>query len=74
MMTYTFSDVRQKFASVLDSAVTQPVIITRRSAPDMVIITAEQFAELQKAKFEASLGRVMSKPKNQDLFQELADK
>ncbi|WP_299999455.1 type II toxin-antitoxin system Phd/YefM family antitoxin [uncultured Cedecea sp.] len=74
MMTYTFSDVRQKFASVLDSAVTQPVTITRRSAPDMVIITAEQFAELQKAKFEASLSRVMSKPKNQALFQELADK
>lgn len=74
MMTYTFSDVRQKFASVLDSAVTQPVTITRRSAPDMVIITAEQFAELQKAKFEVSLSRVMSKPKNQALFQELADK
>ena len=74
MMTYTFSDVRQKFASVLDSAVTQPVTITRRSAPDMVIITAEQFAELQKARFDASLSRVMGKPRNQALFQELADK
>jgi len=49
----SFSDVRQKFASVLDSAVTHPVTITRRSAPDILIITADRFAELQKAKFES---------------------
>ncbi|GKV82546.1 MULTISPECIES: type II toxin-antitoxin system Phd/YefM family antitoxin [Pectobacterium] len=74
MLTLTFSDVRQKFAKVLDTAITQPVTITRRSAPDMVVITAEQFAELQQAKFEASLAKVMNKPKNQALFKELADK
>ncbi|MDW8847483.1 type II toxin-antitoxin system Phd/YefM family antitoxin [Erwinia sp. MMLR14_017] len=74
MLTLTFSDVRQKFASVLDTATKQPVIITRRSAPDMVVITAEQFADLQQAKFEASLAKVMSKPKNQALFKELAGK
>ncbi|MFP9228832.1 type II toxin-antitoxin system Phd/YefM family antitoxin [Pectobacterium cacticida] len=74
MLTLTFSDVRQKFASVLDTAVKQPVTITRRSAPDMVVITAKQFAELQQTKFEASLAKVMSKPKNQALFKELADK
>lgn len=74
MITLTFSDVRQKFSSVLDIAVNQPVTITRRSAPDMVVITAEQFAELQQAKFDASLARVMGKPKNQALFKELADK
>jgi len=74
MMTLTFSDVRQKFSSVLDAAIKQPVTITRRSAPDMVVITAEQFAELQQAKFEASLARVTNKPKNKALFKELADK
>jgi antitoxin Phd len=74
MITLTFSDVRQKFSSVLDTAVNQPVTITRRSAPDMVVITAEQFAELQQAKFDASLARVIGKPKNQALFKELADK
>ena len=74
MMTLTFSDVRQKFANVLDTAITQPVTITRRSAPDMVVITAEQFAELQQARFELSLARVTSQSKNQALFKELADK
>lgn len=74
MITLTFSDVRQKFASVLDTAITQPVIITRRSAPDMVVITAEQFAELQQAKFEVSMARVMSKSSNKALFKVLADK
>lgn len=74
MLTIPFSDARQKFASILDTAVNQPVTITRRSAPDVVVITADQFAELQQAKFEASLARVMNKPKNQALFKELADK
>lgn len=74
MMTLTFSEARQKLASVLDAAAEQPVTVTRRSAPDMVIITAEQFAALQQAKFEASLARVMGKPENQALFKELADK
>lgn len=74
MMTMAFSDVRQKLSTVLDTAVNQPVTITRRSAPDMVVITAEQFASLQQAKFDASMARVMSKPKNQALFKELADK
>ncbi|WP_277971749.1 type II toxin-antitoxin system Phd/YefM family antitoxin [Pantoea agglomerans] len=74
MMTIPFSDARQKLASVFETAVKQPVTITRRSAPDVVVISAEQFAEFQQAKFEASLARVMGKPKNQDLFKELADK
>ena len=74
MLTLTFSDVRQKFANVLDTAVNQPVTITRRSAPDMVVITAEQYAELQQAKFEASMTRVMSKANNRALFKALADK
>lgn len=74
MMTIPFSDARQKLASVFETAVKQPVTITRRSAPDVVVISAEQFAEFQQAKFEASLARVMGNPKNQDLFKELADK
>lgn len=74
MLTLTFSDARQKFSSVLDTATKQPVTITRRSAPDMVVITAKQFAELQQAKFETSLSRVMAKPECQTLFRELADR
>lgn len=74
MITLTFSDARAQFADVLNTAVDQPVTITRRTAPDVVVISAEQFASLQQAKFEASLARVMVKPENQTLFRELADK
>ncbi|KAB8306097.1 type II toxin-antitoxin system Phd/YefM family antitoxin [Erwinia endophytica] len=74
MITLTYSDARAQLADVLDKAVDQPVTITRRMAPDVVVISAEQFAALQQAKFEASLAKVTSKPKNQALFKELADK
>lgn len=74
MITLTYSDARAQLADVLDKAVEQPVTITRRMAPDVVVISAEQFAALQQAKFEASLAKVASQPKNQALFKELADK
>ncbi|EIC83965.1 type II toxin-antitoxin system Phd/YefM family antitoxin [Serratia sp. M24T3] len=74
MITLTYSDARAQFADVLNKAVDQPVTITRRMAPDVVVISAEQFAALQQAKFEASLAKVMNKPGNQALFKELADK
>ncbi len=74
MITLTYSDARAQFAEVLNKAVDQPVTITRRMAPDVVVISAEQFAALQQAKFESSLAKVMSQPKNQALFRDLADK
>ncbi|WP_261653465.1 hypothetical protein [Erwinia mallotivora] len=37
MMALTFSDVGQQFASVPDAAINHPVIITRCSAPDMLV-------------------------------------
>ncbi|AHF77892.1 Prevent host death protein [Sodalis praecaptivus] len=74
MITFTYSDARAKLADVLDKANEQPVTITRRTAPDVVVISAEQFAALQQAKFDAALGRVMSKPESKALFEELADK
>lgn len=74
MMTLSFTDFRQTLADSLTTAQSQPVKVTRRSAPDMVVITADQFAELQQAKFDQAMARVMGSPKNNALFKTLADK
>lgn len=72
MFTLTYSDARAKLAEVLDRAVEQPVTITRRTSPDVVVISAEQYASLQQAKFDVALGR--ARIANRETLKALADK
>lgn len=60
MITLTFAEARETLARVLDSAREEPVTIIRPAAPDMVVITAAYFAELQLARLETSVARVMN--------------
>lgn len=72
MLTTTYSDARARLAELLNTASEQPVTITRRAAPDMVIISAAQYAELQQLKFDAALGRMEAL--NGETLKALADK
>lgn len=68
----TYSDARTHLADLLDKAVAQPVTITRRTAPDVVVISAALFADLQQTKFNAALGRVEAA--NSETLKALASK
>ncbi|MEC5321052.1 type II toxin-antitoxin system Phd/YefM family antitoxin [Brenneria populi subsp. brevivirga] len=72
MITLTYSDARAKLADVFDQAIEQPVTITRRSAPDVVVISAEQYAAFQQARFETAMKRVTTD--NHEVLKALADK
>ena len=72
MITMTYSDARAKLADVFNTASEQPVTIVRRSAPDVVVISAEEYEAFQQAKFEAAMARVAAD--NHETFKALADK
>lgn len=72
MLTMNYSDARAKLAELLKTASEQPVTITRRSAPDVVVISAKEYEAFQQAKFEAAMSRVGAE--NHDTFKALADK
>lgn len=72
MITMTYSDAQEKLAEVLDRALEQPVMIVRRLAPDVVVISAGEYEAYQQAKFEAAMARV--KIDNHDVFKTLAEK
>lgn len=72
MLTMNYSDARAKLAELLKTASEQPVTITRRSAPDVVVISAKEYEAFQQAKFEAALGRMEAL--NGETLKVLADK
>ena len=72
MITMTYSDARAKLADLLNTALDQSVTIVRRSAPDVVVISAEEYEAYQQTKFEAAMTRVGAD--NHETFKALADK
>lgn len=74
MITYQYTDVRQRMKSVMREAAQQPVKIRHRTAPDMVLITAEQFEAYQQREFDALLNVTMADPEVREFCKVLADK
>ncbi|OQP33232.1 type II toxin-antitoxin system Phd/YefM family antitoxin [Pantoea latae] len=74
MITISMSEARQSLRTVLDQAQSQPVTITRRSAPDMVLLSAADYAVLQQARFELAMQKMRGNDTNQAVYKALADK
>lgn len=72
MITVTYSDAHAKLTDILDMASEQPVMIVRSSAPDVVVISAEEYEVYRQAKFGSAMAHVGVD--NHELFKALVDK
>ena len=72
MIPITYSDAKARLVDILSTASEPPVMIVRCSAPDVVIISAEEYDIFRQAKFKAAMAHIGAD--NLAVFRALADK
>lgn len=53
MQTFTANDAKQKFGLVMDSALQEPITITKHGRPSVVIISDAEYKELLRLKYQS---------------------